>query len=392
VTAARARDRVTRRAAFACGAVIATFAAATTAAAQQGRTPPPVEPAAARVALDRALDWLLRDQNPDGSFATGVMDGMTEDVFSIETFYAWQQAAHALACLALIESPATPARDSALQRGMRWLATSRIVKRGNEWDNDAVWAHLYGTVVCVRASREPRVGEALRGLVEARGRDHLAALHRNQVPTGGFGYYDDPPFSRRPKWGTSFCTALVLPALREAEELGWTEDTRVRERAAEYVRRCAVPGDAYEYDLNPIPRISGGEHINRTKGSLGRTQVCNWALATIGDPFVDVARVRSGLDAFFTHQRFLAVARMKPVPHESWYQNAGYFYCFGHYYAALAIELLPAEEREARHQILRRHIVDVQRADGSVMEFLGSRYIVVASTAFAALTLATGLR
>ena len=42
------------------------------------------------------------------------------------------------------------------------------------------------------------------------------------------------------------------------------------DRAVRYVRRCALPNGAYEYDLRPIPRITGGEHINdvRTKEAV----------------------------------------------------------------------------------------------------------------------------
>ena len=85
------------------------------------------------------------------------------------------------------------------------------------------------------------------------------------------------------------------------------------------------------------------------------------------------------------------MARMRPIPHEAWYANAGYFYFFGHYYAAEAIELLPEAEREARHARLRPHIVKTQRKDGSFCDFLGQGYLVVAGTAYASLALQLGL-
>ena len=43
---------------------------------------------------------------------------------------------------------------------------------------------------------------------------------------------------------------------------GWLEDDSVLNRAKRYVSRCALPNGAYTYDLTPLPRISGGEHIN----------------------------------------------------------------------------------------------------------------------------------
>jgi hypothetical protein len=126
------------------------------------------------------------------------------------------------------------------------------------------------------------------------------------------------------------------------------------------------------------------------KGSLGRIQVGNWALRQAGDPGITDAVLRRGLEQFFEHHRFLAVARMRPVPHEAYYMNAGYFFYFGHYYAALAIELLPAAEREAFRVQLRQKLLATQRSDGSYCDFLGSTYMVTASTAFATLGLMAG--
>ena len=58
-------------------------------------------------------------------------------------------------------------------------------------------------------------------------------------------------------------------------------------------------------------------------------------------------RIETGLEQFMEQHRFLDVARMRPIPHEGYYANAGYFYFYGHYHAALAINCLPEAEREA---------------------------------------------
>ncbi len=344
----------------------------------------------ARRARDRMLDFLVETQHHDGSWASGAIDGLLDTGYAVSSFYDWQVAMHALACMALRECPETTERRAALDQALHWLIETRLPARGNDWDNDAMWPALYGFVACLEAAQDSRLEPMRDGLVR-RGREFLDFLERNQVPTGGFGYYDNPPYSRRPKWGTSFCTALILPSLVKAEQLGWCKDPKTPRRAYEYVRRCLLPNGAYEYDLRPIPRITGGEHINRIKGSLGRIQVCNWGLAVAGDTSITPEVIRKGLDPFFQEHRFLDVARMRPIPHEAYYANAGYFYYFGHYYAALAINLLPRSEREDWHARLRPHIVKTQRADGSVCDFLGQPYLVVADTAYAALTLNLGL-
>ena len=348
--------------------------------------------AEASAACDEAVDWLLAHQREDGSWAYGARDTLQETGFSVESSYAWKVAAHALACMALLEVRETEPRRAALERGLAYLCDTRVPRRGNHWDTDYGWSALYGFVACVDAVRDARFSEGARAdALERRGRELLAVLLRLQSPSGGWAYYDDPIYSRRPTWDTSFCTALVLPSLRAALELDWLEDREVLARARRYVSRCAMPGGAYAYDLTPLPRISGGEHINRVKGSLGRTQVCNWGLAKCGEKRITAERIREGLERFFTHHRFLDVARLRPVPHEAYYANAGYFYLFAHYYAAEAIELLPEAEREPLHARLRPHVVRSQRADGSAIDFIDASYLQVAGTAYVALTLARGL-
>lgn len=362
-------------------------------APERAAAPAPGSRAAAQAGLDRALDYLVRTQNPDGSWGSTSCESTFEMVFAVETHYAWSVAAHGIATMALLGAEETPERRAALDRAVRWLCNCRMTKRGSNWDNDAVWGWLYGAVASVAIAADPRYQtDEWRGPVAHRGREFVGWLEENQEPLGGFGYYDDPPYTRRPKWGTSFSTAAVLPALGLAQQLGWLEDGECRDRAATYVRRCRLPNGAYEYDLNPVPRMNGGEHINDVKGSLGRIQVCNWALRHSGDPGITDEILERGLEQFFEHHRFLAVARMRPIPHEAYYYNAGYFYFFGHYYCALAIELLPPGRRERFRELLRPKVLETQRADGSFCDFLGSTYMITSSTGFAAMALQAGLR
>ena len=341
---------------------------------------------------DLALDYLVRAQNQDGSFASGAIEGVVDINYSVASFYDWQLATHALVLLALLKSPPNDDRAAALEKALDWFLDARKPRRGSDWDNDTIWAALYGTEATVRLYDDPRFADhPRRERLRSRAMEFIEILIRNQVPTGGWGYYDNPPYSRRPKWGTSFSTALVLPTLERAEQLGWLEDLRVRRRAVAYVRRCALPNGAYEYDLNPIPRAPAGEHINKVKGSLGRIQVCNFALRRSGDERVTDEKIRTGLGFFFEHHRFLDIARMRPVPHEAYYANAGYFYYFGHYYAALVMNELPEGEREGWQARLRPQILKTQRRDGSMCDFVGQRYMVIADTALGVLTLQAGL-
>ncbi len=348
----------------------------------------------ARPALDNAIGYLLNTQNQDGSWASAVKETLWFDFAETETYYAWKMAASALVVRALLVAPETPERRKALEHGLRWLCTARVPKRPGDWDTDYVWTALCGIDAMVDAARDPRFQESpWSERIRARGRVFHELLVQNQVPNGGWGYYDDleAPYTRRPKWATSFCTAMVLPALQAALELGWSSDRTVLPRAQDAVRRCALPNGAYTYTVDTASRFRAGESIDDIRGSLGRTQVAHWGLAVTGDRRIGQDRLRTGLDQFFEHHRFLDVARMRPDVHEAYYDNSGYFYLFGHVYAAEVIELLPERDRESLHARLRPHLVKVQRQDGSARDFLNTTKFTAAGTAMTAYALAVGL-
>ena len=158
-------------------------------------------------------------------------------------------------------------------------------------------------------------------------------------------------------------------------------------RAVRGVRRCRLPNGAFTYSIQAIahPRRIGS--IDRISGSLGRIQVCNLALLMSGDE-LSTERLKTGLDHFFRRHRFLDIARNRPIPHEAFYQNSGYFYFFGHYYAALLIERLPPELQDRYWPRLRYEIIKTQQSDGGMWDYDMHAYHKPYGVAFGLLTLA----
>jgi hypothetical protein len=340
--------------------------------------------------LERALAYLLESQRESGDWGTPTPETVHDLGFHPETYYAYKFAAHGVACIALADCGETPERRAALDLAAEHLVTSRISTRGSDWDQDKVWSLLYGFAACVHLAQDERFAEEpWKTKLETRGKRFYEGLVKYQSLAGGWAYYDSAPFSG-PTWDTSFCTALVLPPLIEARELGWGIADRVIERATLYLERCAMPNGAYAYSLSPVASLESVEHINLIQGSLGRTQVCNWALHRAGVKRITPDVLREGLESLFTYHGFLDHVRTRPVPHEGHYRNAGYFYFFAHYYAAKVIGLLPQAERESWHARLRPHLTKTLWKNGATSDYLDATNEITSSTSYLILALSSG--
>jgi hypothetical protein len=127
--------------------------------------------------------------------------------------------------------------------------------------------------------------------------------------------------------------------------------------------------------------------INRPGGSLGRSQACNLALLAWGATNITQTVLTNWLDRFVSRNEWLGFARKRPVPHESWFMVAGYFFYYGHYHAALCTEKIPeAAATKYRGQIAAL-LLPLQEKDGSWWDFPLYNYHQQYGTAFTLMTL-----
>jgi len=358
--------------------LVAVLPPAALAEAPAGRKgpprPKPIEPPSAQAiaeAVTRGVDFLVRRQGPAGWWgAARNTKGLNIYAPVPGAHHAFRAAVTSLCVSALIESGDTrPAVGEAIEAGEAWLIEYLPkLRRARPRALYNTWGHAYGIQALVRMIRRtpddsPRC-ERLRKLIG----EQIELLGRYETVNGGWGYYDFRLRSRKPGGGeTSFTTATVLIALHEARSVGVTPPPKLVRRGLATLRRMRNPNSTYLYSAgmkwHPVAPI------NRPSGSLGRSQVGNCALRAWGGEEITDEVLKTWLDRLAARNLWLDIGRKRPVPHESYAQVAGYFFYYGHYYAGLCIDQLPAAERPHFQGHLAHILLPLQERDGSWWDY-----------------------
>jgi hypothetical protein len=393
-----------RTAAASCALVLLSAATATLPAQERvSRTsqwlrntpvPLPVERVSAdrlEASLTRGLDFLLQDQNSDGSWGSATRTkGLNIFAPIPGAHHAFRAAVTSLCLSALIDSgDERPEIAKAIERGWIWLARHLPeVRRADQVAIYNVWAHAYSIAALVDLHRYFADNRDLQlraiNLIE----QQVQMLDRYEGINGGWGYYDFGAHTQRPNAEpTSFTTATALIAMHEAVSLGVEIPPRMRQRAVTSLERQMKPDFSYYYsDNGPVSNRPMWE-INRPGGSLGRSQACNLALKVWGNEDITDQVLRVWLDRLFARNLWLDIGRKRPIPHESHFLVAGYFFYYGHYYAAQCIEQLPVAERAEHQAQLAAVLLALQERDGSWWDFPFYDYHQAYGTAMAVMSL-----
>jgi hypothetical protein len=348
-------------------------------------------PAAADVqqSIDRGIAFLLADQNADGSWGTAER---TKDLNIFApvpgAHHAFRTAVTGLCISALIEvNSSNPAVPPAIDRAEQWLFENLPhLRRADPVAIYNVWGHGYAIHALVRMyHRHAGQPEKQQQIVELL-KTQYDYLDRYESVDGGWGYYDFRVGSQKPATdSTSFLSAAVLVAFHDAAEIGAPPPEKLKQRAIASLHRQQKPDFSYLY--GEYMRYQPMRGINRPGGSLGRSQACNLALRLWGDQKITNDVLKSWLDRLFARNGWLSIGRKRPIPHESWFQVAGYFYYFGHYYAALCIEQLKPEERPEYQAHLATLLMGLQEKDGSWWDYPLYNYHQQYGTAYALMSL-----
>jgi len=336
----------------------------------------------------RGLNFLIGYQNPDGSWGNPTRTkGLNIYAPVPGAHHAFRTATTAMCIMALIESGSeTPETKKSLDRAEQWLLTYLPrLRRATPTAIYNVWGHAYSIQALVRMHRrhnDKAMRERLVELIESQ----FDLLDRYESVDGGWGYYDFRLGTKKPASSSiSFVNATVLVAFHDAKSIGVEPPKKNVDKAIAALMRQRKPDFSYLYGEYLKDRPMRG--INRPGGSLGRSQACNIALRVWGDNKITDKVLDTWLHRLFARNGWLSIGRKRPIPHEAWFQVAGYFYYFGHYYAALCIEALPDDQQGLFQSHMVQTIIPKQEKDGSWWDYPLYDYHQPYGTAFALMTL-----
>jgi hypothetical protein len=358
--------------------------------------PAPITPPTAKAisaAIERGVEFLLDDQRPDGSW------GSPEKTKGLNIYApppgahdAFRTAVTSLVVMALIEAePQLPVDQrlpvaKAIDRGANWL--DERLNRLRRATPDAlynVWGHAYAIHAAVKLHDRFR-GDSAR---QANWKEHAQAqadmLERYSFVGGGWSYYDELSGTQTPG-DAAFCftTATALIALKEAESIGVEFPERLTKKAIASILRQQRPDFSYNY--GEYTRLDPRYH-ERPAGSLGRSQACNLALRLYDDERITDDVLKAWLNRLIARNGWLSMGRKRPIPHESHFGVAGYYYYYGHWYAALCIEQLPDRVRPYFQDHLANILLPLQERDGSWWDYPFYNYHQQYGTAMAVMSL-----
>ena len=371
--------------------------------AERGPKPAAIEPPS-RAEIDasvrRGVAFLLDNQNANGSWGSARhTKGLNIYAPVPGSHRAFHYATTALCIAALIEVEQAPPGEALLAEAER-LARSidrseafllENLPRLRRGSADALynnWGHAYGISALARMHGRRPDDEERRLRIEGAVRQQIDMLGRYEYVGGGWGYYDFAHHTQRPAGSaTSFTTATVLVALFEARQIGVDVPEGLIERGKASILRQRAGDFTYAYSDRFDLKIRPMHPVNRRGGSLGRSQACNAALRVWGDRSVTDRVLETWLDRLYARNLWLDMGRKRPIPHESWFQVAGYFFYYGHYYAAVCIDQLPPERRRHFQDHLAAILIGVQEKDGSWWDFPLYDYHQAYGTGFGLMTL-----
>lgn len=343
-------------------------------------------------AMRRGVDFLLADQNRDGSWGGPTRTkGLNIYAPVPGAHHAMRAGTTGLALAGMIDAD-DPRPDvlRSVERASAWCAAELPkLRRAEETTTYNCWGHAYGLRALTRLYRREN-DPAHRTELARLAQQQIDLANRYEEINGGWGYLDifDGLATQKPSGlPTAFTTATMLLAMAEARDAMRVKlDAGVVEHSLRSIRMQRTPDFSYVYSF-PF-RARPRNPINLPAGSLARSQSCNACLRVFGDATVTDGVLTTWADRFLDREGFLDIGRKRPVPHETHFQISGYFYYYGVFYFTEAVRLLPETSHAAYARRLASLLMMRQEKDGSWWDYPLYDYHQPYGTGYALMALA----
>ncbi len=226
-----------------------------------------------------------------------------------------------------------------------------------------VWGQTYALqYLCALRAKNPSWSRKHGKKIDAAITFAAEALIATEIPERGGWNYSRPRGGKAPNAHGSFVTAPVVQALLEARARGIDVPDAVLERAAVALERSRnAETGAFTYSGAASGRAG---RTDKVPGAIARMPISDATLLLLGEGSRE--RTRASVDAFFEHWNELEKRRAKNGTHEGPYGIAPYYFFYGQYYAAQAIEQLEEADRPERRAKLRDLLLGIRNGeDGS---------------------------
>lgn len=341
--------------------------------------------------IAKGVDFLVQTQNPDGSWGSPASN--LHDIYAPVpgSQQAFQVASSALALSALLEVGGSGDEvTKAIERGTAWLVKNHGVRRVAPNTLYNTWAHAYSLGAFARLI-ERETDEKRKARFRTEAALDVKRLATFEFVEGGWGYYNFGVQGKDPGPGsTAFTTATGLVALHMAAKQGVEVPRRLVERGLKVIRDSRKPDNSYIYSLRF--RYAPQVDVNQIKGSLARTPACLEATLRWSEDEAEQRRLvprftTKAFEDLETYGHFLLIARKYPRPHETWYQNSGYFVFYGYYYASLLLDDVPVEKARVYAKQIAGHLAPLQEPDGSFWDYQLFKFHKFYGTGYVLMTL-----
>ncbi len=280
-----------------------------------------------------------------------------------------------IASLAMIEAPGyreDAKRVAAVERAVEFVLEgldAPLMASGFKGSYDVRgWGHNYALTMFLRMVELEAVPPKFAKAVTAKVQWLIETLEATAIPkVGGWNYSRRHGFRDERNAPSPFMTAPTVQALLHAAASGHSVDSEIVEASLVSLQRGRTGAGGMTYTIPSKSKIDTDEGelsmMDKMEGSIARLPAVEATLWIAGRG--DQERLCAAIEKFFVHWDALEVRKQKNGTHIMPFGVAPYYFIYGHFYVAQAIELIGNEAlRDSQRNRFRAVMAKIREPNG----------------------------